>query len=160
MSKNSKAKTKKSSKQLELDSEIETPLADAALDAIQNEEAPAEVEAHEEEELHADAADHATDETAAEHEEKEREKFKLEFYGSDILRMQAPEVMKIADTVADEWVNDGNFNDIPLPVPPVAQALVAQGLRKAKEVEKKLDEKGVFLMARMGVDYLKSKIKK
>lgn len=149
MSKNAKSKSiKKAQKQGD---ESETPLADAALEAAEESHAESSV----------DDSRHASDETAAEFQEKEREKIKLEFYGSDILRMQAPEVMKIADSIADEWVNDGNFNDIPLPLPsPAAQALVAQGLRKAKEVEKKLDEKGVFLMARMGVDYLKSKIKK
>ena len=90
---------------------------------------------------------------------KENEKIHLEFFGSDILRAQAPEVMKIADTIADDWVKDGDFDKIPLGNH-VAEALVGKGLRKAKEVEKKLEEKGVFLMARMGADYLKSKIKR
>jgi hypothetical protein len=37
---------------------------------------------------------------------------------------------------------------------------VAAGLRKAKEMEKKLEEKGVFMMARMGLEYAKSKFNK
>jgi len=36
----------------------------------------------------------------------------------------------------------------------------AKALRTAKDVEKKLEEKGVIAMAKMGLDYVKSKIEK
>jgi hypothetical protein len=91
--------------------------------------------------------------------EDKSQKIRLEFFGSDIIRAQVPEMMKIADSIADDWVKDGDFDKIPVGNP-IAQAVVGKGLRKAKEVEKKLEEKGVFMMARMGADYLKSKIKR
>lgn len=94
-------------------------------------------------------------------EDEKREETRLEFYGSELIREKAPEVMEFADKVADNWLHDGNFENVPLPIPnPLAQVLVVKGLQKAKEVEKKLEEKGVFMMARIGADYLKSKIKK
>ncbi|WP_413560678.1 hypothetical protein [Bdellovibrio sp. HCB209] len=91
--------------------------------------------------------------------EPEVEKTHLEFYGSEIIRQKAPKVMEIADTVVDEWKHDGNFDSIPVGHPLAAMA-AGRALRKAKEVEKKLEEKGVFAMAKMGVDYVKSEIDK
>jgi hypothetical protein len=90
---------------------------------------------------------------------EEQQKIHLEFYGSDIIRMKAPQLMELADTVADEWVKDGEFQGLPVGNP-IAQLAAAKALRKAKDVEKKLEEKGVFVMAKMGLDYLKSKIEK
>lgn len=114
------------------------------------------------EESHSESAEESYDEdthfAGSGHSEK-NEKIRLEFYGSDLIRAQAPEVMKIADSIAQDWVHGGDFDKIPVGNP-IAQAVVGKGLRKAKEVEKKLEEKGVFLMARMGADYLKSKIKR
>lgn len=87
------------------------------------------------------------------------EKIHLEFYGSDIIREKAPQIMDLADTVADEWVKDGQFQGLPVGNP-IAQLAAAKALRTAKDVEKKLEEKGVFMMAKIGLDYLKSKIDK
>lgn len=87
------------------------------------------------------------------------EKAHLEFYGSEIIRQKAPKVMEIADSVVDEWKKDGNFDSIPVGHPLAAMA-AGRALRKAKEVEKKLEEKGVFVMAKMGMDYVKSEIEK
>ncbi len=87
------------------------------------------------------------------------EKIHLEFYGSELIRQKAPKVMEIADTVADEWVKDGNFQGLPVGNP-IAQMAAATALRKAKDVEKKLEEKGVFAMAKMGLEFVKSKIEK
>lgn len=92
---------------------------------------------------------------ADEHQEKSH----VEFYGSEILRMKAPKVMEIADTVVDEWKKDGDFESLPVGHPLAAMA-AGRALRKAKEVEKKLEEKGVFAMAKMGMDYVKSEIEK
>lgn len=86
-------------------------------------------------------------------------KVHLEFYGSELIRQKAPKVMEIADTVADEWVKDGNFQGLPVGNP-IAQIAAATALRKAKDVEKKLEEKGVFAMAKMGLEFVKSKIEK
>lgn len=90
---------------------------------------------------------------------EERLKVHLDFYGSELLRQRAPKVMEIADTVADEWVHDGSFEALPVGNP-IAQVAAAKALRKAKDVEKKLEEKGYIAMAKMGLDYVKSKIEK
>lgn len=104
----------------------------------------------------------ATDETVFEHSESTHhedapQKVHLDFYGSNIIREKAPKVMELADTVADEWTKDGQFEGLPVGSP-IAQMAAAKALRKAKDVEKKLEEKGVFMMAKIGLDYVKSKI--
>jgi hypothetical protein len=91
--------------------------------------------------------------------EDAHEKAHVEFYGSEILRMKAPKVMEIADTVVDEWKKDGQFDSLQVGHP-LASMAAGRALRKAKEVEKKLEEKGVFVMAKMGMDYVKSEIEK
>jgi hypothetical protein len=100
------------------------------------------------------------EEAASTFQNEERQKIHLEFYGSDILREKAPKVMDIADKVADEWIADGSFESVQIIENPLAQHFAAKALRKAKDVEKKLDEKGVFMMAKIGVDYAKSKLHK
>ena len=87
------------------------------------------------------------------------EKTHLEFYGSEVIRQKAPKVMELADTVAEEWKKDGQFEGLPVGNP-LAQVAAAKVLRKAKDVEKKLEEKGVFAMAKMGIEYAKSEIEK
>ncbi|NUN04681.1 MAG: hypothetical protein HUU57_02865 [Bdellovibrio sp.] len=86
-------------------------------------------------------------------------KIHLDFYGSDLIRMKAPKVMELADTVADQWVKDGQFQGLPVGNP-LAQIAAAKALRTAKDVEKKLEEKGVIAMAKMGFEFVKSKIEK
>ncbi len=83
----------------------------------------------------------------------------LEFYGSDVIREKAPKVMALAETVLEEWKKDGQFEGLPVGNP-IAQMAAAKALRKAKDVEKKLEEKGVFVMAKMGLDFVKAKIDK
>ncbi|MEK2644860.1 hypothetical protein [Bdellovibrio sp. BCCA] len=87
------------------------------------------------------------------------DKVHLEFYGSELIRQKAPKVMELADTVADEWKHDGQFEGLPVGNP-IAQMAAAKALRTAKDVEKKLEEKGVIAMAKMGIDFVKSKIEK
>jgi hypothetical protein len=103
-----------------------------------------------------------TEEVAFEHNEHTHhedapQKVHLEFYGSEIIREKAPKAMELADTVADEWSKDGQFEGLPVGNP-IAQMAAAKVLRKAKDVEKTLEEKCVFMMARIGLDYVKSKI--
>jgi hypothetical protein len=98
---------------------------------------------------------------AAEQEAARQSKSKkvhIEFPYSDMIRAKVPKAFEVAEIVATDWVNNGNFENVPVGHP-VAQMTVAAGLRKAKEVEKKLEEKGVFMMAKMGLAYAKSKIK-
>lgn len=90
-------------------------------------------------------------------QEQSAERVRLDFYGSDILRAKAPKAFEVAETVVEEWKKDGQFEGLPVGHP-LAQLAAAYGLRKAKKVEKKLEEKGVFMMARMGLEYAKSKL--
>jgi hypothetical protein len=104
--------------------------------------------------------DETIDETSGyEETTSKRKKIHIEFPYSELVRAKVPKVFDVAENVAEEWVNNGNFENIPVGHP-LAQITVAAGLRKAKEVEKKLEEKGVFAMAKMGLEYAKSKIKK
>jgi hypothetical protein len=86
-------------------------------------------------------------------------KIHIEFPYSDLVRDKIPGVFNLAETVAEEWVSNGEFQSLPVGHP-LAQAVVGFGLRKAKDVEKKLDEKGVFSMAKIGIELVKSKLKK
>lgn len=101
----------------------------------------------------------AAAETSDAEEMSGRKKVHIEFPYSDLVRAKVPKAFEVAENVAEEWVNDGNFENVPVGHP-LAQLTVAAGLRKAKEVEKKLEEKGVFAMAKMGLEYAKSKINK
>lgn len=87
------------------------------------------------------------------------DKVRLEFVGSELIRDKAPKIMEIADSVVDQWQKDGEFSGLPVDNV-LAQVLAQKTLRKAKDVEKKLEEKGVFMMARIGLDYAKSKLRK
>ncbi len=91
--------------------------------------------------------------------DRKREKMHLEFYGSDLIRQKAPKVMDFAETLADEWVQDGRFEGLPVGHP-LAQIAVSKVLRKAKDIEKSLEEKGVFAMAKMGAEFLKAEYNK
>ncbi|MFP5520492.1 MAG: hypothetical protein ACLGGX_11355 [Bdellovibrionia bacterium] len=86
------------------------------------------------------------------------EKTRLEFYGSELIRLKAPKVMEVADQVVHDWTHDGSFEGLPVGHP-LAQIAVAKGLQTAKQVERKLEEKGVFALAKMGIELAKSKLK-
>ena len=113
-------------------------------------------------------ADHETlremeQETASASEEKKESPFKtihVKLMGKDLLTIETPEkLVELADTVVEDWKNDGPFEALPVGNP-IAQLVAAKGLRKAKDLEKKLEEKGVFAMAQMGLAVIKSKLKK
>lgn len=71
-----------------------------------------------------------------------KEKIELNFTGSEMLRAKFPKPFDLLETVATDWVNDGKFEGLPLGHP-LAQYFAAKGLRKAKEVEKKVLESPV-----------------
>lgn len=96
---------------------------------------------------------------AAGFEKEKSDIYHLEFYGSELVRLKAPKLMEVAEKVAFDWVNDKDFENIQVGHP-VAQIALAQGLKTAKKVEKKLEEKGVIALAKMGVEFAKSKLKK
>jgi hypothetical protein len=106
------------------------------------------------------------EEKKAESQSEESQKVKIEFPYSEVIREKVPKAFEVAEKVATDWKNEGDFTDLGI-TNPVANIVAAQALVKAKQVEKKLEEKGVFSMAKMGleiaklqVENLKSKINK
>lgn len=87
----------------------------------------------------------------------EPEKVKIEFPYSDLLRAKAPKAFEVAEKVATDWKNEGEFKDLGL-AHPLAEVVATSALQKAKEVEKKLEEKGVFTLAKMGLEIAKSQV--
>ena len=109
---------------------------------------------------------HDEAENTTEHENTEPTSVKIEFPYSDLVRARIPKAFEVAEKVATDWKNEGDFSDLGLPHP-LADVVASQALKKAKEVEKKLEEKGVFTVAKMGlqiakmqIDQLNEKIKK
>lgn len=97
---------------------------------------------------------------ATQKKESPFKRLRLNIKGQEILNLETPDkVVELMDAVVEEWKTDGSFNSIPV-ANPVALVLAAKGLRKAKEIEKKLEEKGVFAMAQMGLSIIKTKLKK
>jgi len=92
-------------------------------------------------------------------EQEGRKKVHISFPYSEMVRDKVPKVFEVAENVAEEWVNDGNFENLPVGHP-LVQITLAAGLRKAKSVEKKLENAGVFHMAKSGLEYAKSKLNK
>ncbi len=91
------------------------------------------------------------------YEVKPKEKVTIEFPYSDLLRAKAPKAFDVAEKVATDWKNEGDFTDLGIGHP-VAGIVASQTLQKAKEVEKKLDEKGVFSIAKMGLEIAKAQV--
>lgn len=87
-------------------------------------------------------------------QEAPKEKIKIEFPYSELARAKAPKVFEVAETVANQWVNNEKFENLGLPHP-IAEVAAVKALEKAKEVEKKLEEKGVITAAKMGVEIAK-----
>ncbi len=73
---------------------------------------------------------------------QEEPKVELTFAGSETLRAQFPKTFETAEKIATDWIHDGRFEGLPLGHP-LAQYFAAKGLRKAKEVEKKVMESPV-----------------
>jgi len=103
---------------------------------------------HAAEELHAEqlngdhpAEDHSYNGHASSHSEPaaeaDSEKVELNFPGSEILRAKFPHSFDVAEAVATDWIHDGQFNELPVENI-VAKVAVQKGLRKAKELEKKV----------------------
>jgi hypothetical protein len=75
----------------------------------------------------------------AEAHDENGDKIEINFKGSEILRAKFPKPFEVAEQIATEWVHDGRFEGLPLGHP-LAQYFAAKGLRKAKEIEKKVME--------------------
>ena len=91
----------------------------------------------------------------------EKEKVRIDFPFSETVRNQIPNVFETAESVATEvkhhWNNEGDFSNLGLPNP-LADYVASQALQKVKQVEKKLAEKGVINLAKMGFEIAKSQI--
>lgn len=74
--------------------------------------------------------------------ESNSDKIELNFKGSEILRAKFPKPFEVAEQIATDWVHDGRFEGLPLGHP-LAQYFAAKGLRRAKELEKKVMESPV-----------------
>ncbi len=90
-------------------------------------------------------------------EPKAKEKVTIEFPYSELLRAKAPKAFDVAEKVATDWKNEGDFTDLGI-THPVAGIAASQVLSKAKDVEKKLEEKGVFSIAKMGLEIAKAQV--
>jgi hypothetical protein len=91
-------------------------------------------------EVHVNIKGHAESQTEA---APEAPKVEISFPGSEVLRAKWNRPFEVAERVATDWKNDGNFEGIPLGHP-LAESIAAQGLKKAKEVEKKVVASGVI----------------
>jgi hypothetical protein len=94
----------------------------------------------------------------------------LDFYGSQILRARFPKVFNNLETVATDWINNGNFKDLEVGHP-LADFFAAKGLRRAKDLETQILESPttekvamkvfeVGLKAQGLVEEIKGKLKK
>lgn len=70
-------------------------------------------------------------------ERSKKPDFELNFKGSEILRAQFPKAFKAVEVAAGDWINDGDFKEIPVDNP-AAKELLALGLKKAKDTEQKI----------------------
>lgn len=95
--------------------------------------------------------------TASESQNAEKEQVKIEFPYSEMIREKAPKPFEIAEKVATDWKNEGDFTDVGI-THPVAGIVASQALQKAKSVEKKLEEKGVFAIAKMGFEIASAQV--
>jgi hypothetical protein len=84
-------------------------------------------------------------------------KVTIEFPYSEKIRDRIPKAFEVAETVATKWKNDEKFENIGL-AHPLAEIAAVKALEKAKQVEKKLEEKGVFAILKVGTEMAKSKV--
>ncbi len=116
-------------------------------------------------------SDHSIEVTATEVEEQqsldsateqvseESAPIRVEFPYSDVVRSYVPDAMAIADKALGDWKTEGSFMNLGIENP-YANMAVSLGLQNAKKIEKKLEEKGVLPVVRMGFEVLKSKVTK
>jgi hypothetical protein len=85
------------------------------------------------------------------------EKVKIVFPYSDIIRDKVPKAFEVAENAATQWKNNEKFENLGLSNP-IAEIAAVKTLETAKNVEKKLEEKGVFAIAKMGTEIAKAKL--
>ncbi len=79
--------------------------------------------------------------------DEEKKQIHIQFLGSDLVRAKFPQPFDVAEKLATDWVNDGDFSEIPLGNP-ILSSLAAEGLRKAKDVERKVTSNPNFQLAK------------
>lgn len=85
--------------------------------------------------------------------------FNLDFPYSELVKMKFPKSFSFAEKLAGDWTQDGDFSELPVE-PAIAQFWVAEGLRRAKKVEKKLDQIGVLPLLRYQASKIREKLGK
>lgn len=86
-------------------------------------------------------------------------KFELNFPFSFIVKSKVPKTFDLAEKIAGDWINDGSFESLPVGHP-LAQILAANALTRAKRIEKKVLNSTPVTLAKIGLEYAKSKIKR
>lgn len=89
----------------------------------------------------------------------EESPIRVEFPYSEVVRSYVPDAMAVADRALADWKQEGSFMNLGIENP-YANMAVSLGLQNAKKIEKKLEEKGVLPVVRMGIEVLKNKVKK
>jgi hypothetical protein len=84
---------------------------------------------------------------------------RADFPYSDVVRTYVPDAMAVADKVVMDWKSEGSFMNLGIENQ-YANMAVALGLQNAKKIEKKLEEKGVLPLVRMGFEVIKTKVNK
>jgi hypothetical protein len=97
-----------------------------------------------------------TSHSASHSHSHESKKAHLDFYGADVLKRNVPQAYELAEAVVQEWKKDGSFQKLPLNNS-LAQFAAAVTLKNAKRLEKSLEERGVFTMAKSGLEYARTK---
>ena len=104
-----------------------------------------------------DKKEESAESAQAESQEAEKEPVKIEFPYSELIRAKVPKAFEVVEKAATDWKNEGDFTDLGIGHP-LAGIVASQALQKAKDVEKKLEEKGVISMAKMGLEIAKSQV--
>lgn len=66
-----------------------------------------------------------------------KSKVEITFPGSEVIRSRFPLPFEIAEVVAADWINNGNFENLPVQHP-LGKTVATKGLKKAKELEQKI----------------------
>lgn len=117
---------------------------------------PVEVPQKFEESFDSETAQDAHADSGAQEEESIEH---VQFPYSDMVRVYAPKAMDVVDKVATDWKKEGNFMNLGIENP-YANMAVSLGLQQAKQIEKKLEEKGVMSAVRMGIEVVKQQVNK
>lgn len=106
-----------------------------------------------------EASSHVADDVQMDHTDDQASPIRVQFPYSDVVRSYVPDAMAIADKALIDWKSEGSFMNLGIENP-YANMAVSLSLQNAKKIEKKLEEKGVLPVVRMGFEVLKSKVSK